>query len=62
MATPRKINPERIKFSNYQNLKYLNAETFKQMTVFAGNIAFIKTDINKLNTHPVLGYYENGWS
>lgn len=44
-----------------KNLKYLNADVLHKMTIFAPDIAEIEVEANKLSTHRLLQYYNEGW-
>jgi spermidine synthase len=42
--------------------KFLTPETLSMLPVFPKDISEIKTDINRINTHKLVDYYESGWS
>ena len=44
-----------------KNLKYLNADVLHKMTIFAPDIAEIEVEANKLSTHRLIKYYNEGW-
>ena len=43
------------------NLKYLNQEVMKQMTIFAKDIAEVEVESNRLSNHSLIKYYDEGW-
>ena len=44
-----------------KHLKYLNADVMKRMPLFAPDIAEIEVKPNKLSTHKLIEYYDEGW-
>ncbi len=43
------------------NMRYLNQQTLAIMPVFPPDMAWLDTDINSLQTHQLVQYYESGW-
>jgi spermidine synthase len=44
-----------------EGLKYLNMDVMKRMPLFAPDIAELKVEGNKLSTHRLIEYYDEGW-
>jgi spermidine synthase len=57
-----KYKPKPIQIIQPKNLKYINTTIFKQMQIFATDIAK-PNDIksNKLISHELIYYYNDGW-
>jgi spermidine synthase len=45
-----------------EGLKFINADTFKQMVNFPVDMSRVKTEINKLNNQILVRYFEDEWS
>jgi len=54
--SPFHLNKEPLK-----NLKYLDANILKQMTIFAPDMDEVEVEGNKLSTHRLIKYYNEGW-
>ena len=54
--SPLHLNKEPLK-----NLKYLDANILKQMTIFAPDMDEVEVEGNKLSTHRLIKYYNEGW-
>ena len=54
--SPFHLNKEPLK-----NLKYLDANVLKQMTIFAPDMDEVEVEGNKLSTHRLIKYYNEGW-
>ena len=53
-----------IHFEKYEpraDLKYLNKEVLKRMEIFEKDIAQLDVEANKLSTHRLIEYYNEGW-
>jgi len=44
-----------------ENLHYMDTDVLKKMTIFAPDIAEIEVEANKLSTHRLIEYYNEGW-
>ena len=44
-----------------EGLKYLNEDVMKRMPLFAPDIAKLEVEGNKLSTHRLIEYYDEGW-
>lgn len=44
------------------DLKFINSETFRQMTYFPKDMALVETEINKLNNQVLVHYFEDEWA
>lgn len=44
-----------------EDLQYLNADILKKMTIFAPDMAEVEVESNKLSTHRLIEYYNEGW-
>ena len=60
MASPAILNWDRINLM--VPTKYLSEEVLKGMTQFPGDMKMVPTEINTIDTHKVINYYESGWS
>jgi spermidine synthase len=60
MASHRKIAMPKGGFP--ANTRYLTPLTAEKMTIFAPDISRVETSINTILDHPLLHYYEEGWS
>jgi len=49
------------KLKPMKGLKYLNEDVMKRMPLFAPDIAELKVEPNKLSTHKLIEYYDEGW-
>ena len=54
--SPLHLNKEPLK-----NLKYLDTNVLKQMTIFAPDMDEVEVEGNKLSTHRLIKYYNEGW-
>ncbi|CAA6820755.1 MAG: Spermidine synthase (EC [uncultured Sulfurovum sp.] len=59
MASKLPINFE--KYEPRADLKYLNKEVLKRMEIFEKDIAKLDVEANKLSTHRLIKYYNEGW-
>ena len=59
LASAHHIDWASIKLS--ANTRYLNEQTLAIMPVFPPDMAWLDTEINSLQTHQLVQYYENGW-
>jgi spermidine synthase len=53
------INLETLK--PMKGLKYLNEDILKRMPIFAPDISEVDVEVNKLSTHRLIEYYDEGW-
>ncbi len=60
LASAQRIDWSSIKLN--QKTRYLNAQTLATMPVFAPDMSSVDTDLNVLQTHKLLRYYEKGWN
>ena len=60
MAAPRALDWEAIRLPG--ELEFLDGMTLRELTTFAPDIAALDVDANTLQAHPLLRYYEEGWS
>jgi predicted membrane-bound spermidine synthase len=44
-----------------KGLKYLNEDVMKRMPLFAPDIAKLEVEGNRLSTHRLIEYYDEGW-
>jgi len=44
-----------------ENLKYIDADVMKKISIFAPDIAEVEVEGNKLSTHRLIEYYNEGW-
>lgn len=51
-----------IKLHNIQGLKYLDNSIWQQMQIFPSDIAKIEVEPNKLSSHKLIKYYNDGWA
>lgn len=59
-ASPRQLDWSTIRLP--EELRFLSGETLPDLTAFPPDIDRIPVDINTLQDHPLLRYYEEGWS
>jgi spermidine synthase len=59
LASARTLHWENIQLP--QGLHYLDDATLTTMPVFAPDMAEVPTDLNALQTHKLVRYYEQGW-
>jgi len=59
-ASPKKLDWSTIRLP--KNLRFLNEEALPGLTIFPPDIARVTVEINTLQDHPLLRYYEEGWS
>ncbi|MGI9501754.1 MAG: polyamine aminopropyltransferase, partial [Geminicoccaceae bacterium] len=59
-ASPRQLDWSAIRLP--ENLRFLSSKVLPDLTVFPPDIDRVAVDINTLQNHPLLRYYEEGWS
>ncbi|MGR9043937.1 MAG: polyamine aminopropyltransferase [Gammaproteobacteria bacterium] len=59
LASPRKLDWRAIDIE--VETRYLNETALEMMPLFPPDMDFVQTEINTLQTHPLVGYYERGW-
>lgn len=59
LASSRKLDWQAVEIG--VPTRYLNDIALKSMPLFPPDMDFVETKINTLQTHPLVGYYENGW-
>ncbi len=59
MASPKKIKWKELKIQT--DTKYLDKDSFQNMISFPKDMKYLDTEINSINTHKLVKYYENGW-
>lgn len=60
MASPSPVQWRNIKL--VQPLKFLSEDVLKSMVEFPPDMKLLDTEINTIDTHKVIAYYEKGWS
>ncbi|PIE42696.1 MAG: spermidine synthase [Gammaproteobacteria bacterium] len=60
MASRQQLNPQKVQLT--QKHRYLSQEMLPQLFNFAPDVAKVAVEINQISTHPLLKYYEEGWS
>jgi spermidine synthase len=53
--------PLDFKLKPMQGLKYLNTHVLEKMTLFASDMNELEVEANKLSTHRLIEYYNEGW-
>jgi spermidine synthase len=57
-----KENAYQIPAAFLPNLRFINSETFRQMTVFPKDMMAQETEVNKLNNQVLVHYFEKEWA
>ncbi len=60
MASPSPIDWQKIKPAI--SLKFISEDVLKSMTQFPDDMKLLDTEINTIDTHKLIAYYEKGWS
>ena len=60
MASPSPIQWQKIRLA--MAFKFLSEDILKSMVQFPEDMKLVDTEINNINTHQLIAYYEKGWS
>jgi len=59
MSSPKKIKWKELEIKT--KTRYLDEDSFQNMISFPKDMKQIETEINSIDTHKLIKYYENGW-
>jgi spermidine synthase len=57
-----KENTYQVPLAFLPDLRFINSETFRQMTVFPKDMKVLETEVNKLNNQVLVHYFEKEWA